>query len=99
MLSHRKDTRWNHSVSNFIISKREIQSFPNTYRESCRLRHPVLVSFGEAFEVGQDCGGSDLGVVFSAGSQCLVFRYSTECLEKIGSRRLHGVNLECSFYF
>lgn len=115
MLSHRKDTRWNHSVSNFIISKREIQSFPSTYRESCRLRHPVLVSstasfgrigcdrgvasdlktarmlcyrrqrrsfFGEAFEVGQDCGGSELGVVFSAGSQCLVFRYSTECLEK-----------------
>lgn len=49
--------------------------------------------------MGQDCGGSELGVVFSAGSQCLVFRYSTECLEKIGSRRLHGVNLECSFYF
>ena len=32
--------------------------------------------------MGQDCGGSELSVVFSAGSQCHVFRYSTECLEK-----------------
>lgn len=132
MLSHRKDTRWNHSVSNFTISKREIQSFPSTYRESCRLRHPVLVSSTASFgRIGCDRGvASDLktarmlcyrrqrrsvlGEAFevAVGLQWIWTRCGVQCWQsvscfsllyrmpwKIGSRRLHGVNLECSFYF